>query len=213
MIEINPMKPYVVIQGDHLAKIAFNLGVDPDETWNHPHNTELRARREPNLLAPGDILYVPTSRRQGLAFSQGATNRYRATVTLAPLRIAFQAAGKAIADEPFEVRGLGSPLTGTTDGAGVLCIEVPVHVREIDIHFTRLDLVFPVLIGDMDPVDELSGIRKRLEQLGYYRGFETIETDVRDRLAIESFQRRSGIEPTGKFDEATKKALVDVYGS
>jgi hypothetical protein len=207
------MKPYVVKQGDHLTKIALSFGVDPEETWNHTRNAELRARREPNLLAPGDILYVPPSRRQGLPFTEGATNRYRATVPRAPLRIGFQAAGKAIADEPFEIRGLGRPLTGATDGSGVLCIEVPVHMREIDVHFTRLDVVFPVLVGDMNPVDELSGIRKRLEQLGYYRGFETIEADVRDRLAIESFQRQSGIESTGELDEATKKALAEVYGS
>ncbi|HRI65215.1 MAG TPA: peptidoglycan-binding domain-containing protein [Polyangium sp.] len=207
------MKPYLVKQGDHLAKIAFCLGIDPEETWNHPLNAELRAQREPNVLAPGDILHVPISHRQGLPFTQGATNRYQGAIPRAPLRIVFQAAGKAIADEPFEVRGLGWPLAGATDGSGILCIEVPVHVHEIDIHFTRLDVVFPVLIGDMDPVEELSGIRKRLEQLGYYRGFESIEADVRNRLAIESFQRRSGIEPTGKIDEATKKALVDVYGS
>jgi LysM domain len=117
-----PMKPYVVKQGDHLTKIALSFGIDPEETWNHPRNAQLRARREPKLLAPGDILYVPMSRRQGLSFTEGATNRYRGTVPPVPRRITFQAAGKPIADEPFQVRGLGWPLNGTSDRLGLVHI-------------------------------------------------------------------------------------------
>lgn len=207
------MKPYVVNQGDHLVNIAFRLGIDADETWNHPRNAELRARRHPNILAPGDILFIPTSSRQSLPFIQGAKNRYTASIPCTTLRITFQTAGKAISDEPFEVEGLGRPFSGKSDGAGLVNIEVPAHVQQIDIHFTRLELVFPVLIGHMDPVDELSGVRKRLEQLGYYQGFEHIEADIRDRLAIESFQRKCGIEATGTLDDATKTALVEAYGS
>jgi len=144
---------------------------------------------------------------------QGAKNRYTASIARTTLRITFQAAGKAISDEPFEVQGLGSPFSGKSDGTGLVCIDVPAHVRQIDIHFVRLQLVFPVLIGHMDPVEELSGLRKRLEQLGYYRGLEDIDAGLSDRLAIESFQRKCGIEVTGIPDEATKRALVEAYGS
>ena len=33
------IKSYVVRAGDHLAKIAHNVGLDPDTVWKHPQGS------------------------------------------------------------------------------------------------------------------------------------------------------------------------------
>ena len=55
------MKPYVVKQGDYLLKLAHGLGFDADTVWNADENADLKAKRDPNILCPGDLLYVPDS--------------------------------------------------------------------------------------------------------------------------------------------------------
>src|SRR5208337_3002899 len=58
------MVPYVVRQGDYLAQIAFRRGFVADRVWSAPENATLReARKDPNILAPGDILHVPDDER------------------------------------------------------------------------------------------------------------------------------------------------------
>jgi hypothetical protein len=54
------MYPYVIKQGDYLAKIAHRFGFDAIAVWNDETNATLRTvRPNPNILYPGDVLYVP----------------------------------------------------------------------------------------------------------------------------------------------------------
>jgi LysM domain len=52
---------YKVRQGDHLSDIATALGFSSYETiWNHPKNAKLKQKRvNPNVLFPGDTLFIP----------------------------------------------------------------------------------------------------------------------------------------------------------
>jgi len=47
-------------QGDCLFNIASDRGFLWQTIWNHPENVALRSlRRDPNILKPGDLLYIP----------------------------------------------------------------------------------------------------------------------------------------------------------
>ena len=60
--------PYVVRQGDHLRSIAFSRGLDPDAVWQGDANSTLRKQRpNPDLLAPGDVLFLPVVEREWIA--------------------------------------------------------------------------------------------------------------------------------------------------
>ena len=57
----HPSLTYTVQDGDHISGIAQQFGFD-DYTvvWNRPENADLRALRDdPQLLAPGDSLFIP----------------------------------------------------------------------------------------------------------------------------------------------------------
>jgi hypothetical protein len=216
------MNPYIVRQGDFLAKLAFIHGFDADEVWNDPKNADIKKLRlDPNILAPGDILYLPEKEEaKGLPISQGTENNYTAVVPKNTVRLAFHDDNGPLANAPYVIDGLGDPQQGSTNGDGVAEIDVPLDVRQIRITLTNQNIVFPVGIGDMDPIDEPSGVRKRLEHLDYYDPLARMapaqisedQATGFDQRAIAAFQTAKGLEPTGVLDDATKQALVAEHG-
>lgn len=209
-------KPYLVKQGDYLEKIAHALRVEPDEVWNDPKNADLKQKRDPNLLFPGDILYVPEKEPRWLPLTMGSDNMYVATVPRTKVRIVFKDADQPRANQKYVILGMGEAEDGTTDGDGAIEIQVPVHIREIQVAFPDAKMLYPVRIGDMDPIDEPAGVRKRLQHLGYIwasGGDEgEIDLDTADRLAIQCFQQDQGLSVTGTMDDATRSALLAAHG-
>jgi hypothetical protein len=216
----NDYRPYIVRQGDHLTRLAYIHGFDAGEVWNHERNTELREiGRTPDLLAPGDILYLPVKPKDGLAFSAGSSNRYRAQVPNVKVTLTFKDAERVLANEPYEVHGLGTDGSDgkteerKTDADGRIELELPVTTREVTIVFPTQNVAYEVRVGDMDPVAELSGIQKRLQNLGYLpRERESASEGAYVQGAIAEFQKQHGLSPTGTIDNDTSNLLRDEHG-
>jgi hypothetical protein len=216
------LTPYIVRQGDYLARLAFVKGFDADEIWNDPKNEDLKKLRgDPNILAPGDILHIREGKKDDLPVQQGTDNDYSATVPKIQMELKFKDAQGPFAGEDYEVQDLGDPIKGTTDGGGGLVVDVPVTTQAFHVLFPTRNMIYPVLVGDMDPAQEPSGVRKRLRHLGYYCDPSRAEAAdapeealaALDRLAIKAFQQDHQLEPTGEIDDATRAALVDAHGS
>ena len=211
------MQPYVIRQGDHLAKLAFAHGFDADKVWNDAKNAEIKAaRKKSSILHPGDIVHFPRAKHEGLPLTKGTTNPYSVTIPKKTLRLVFK--DERLFGAKYVIEGLGAALAGVTDGSGVLTGQIPVHVREVNVVFPAVHVEYGVLIGDLDPIDETTGVRKRLEHLGFRKSSQgASESDVEakeaDRSAIEAFQAAKGLQATGELDDATKAALVDAHGS
>jgi hypothetical protein len=213
-------RPYIVRQGDYLARLAHIHGFDAGEVWNHEQNAALRELgRTPDVLAPGDVLYLPVKPKEGLAFSANTSNRYQAEVPKVKVSLIFKDDDRVLSDEPYEVHGLGSEGSSgqaderKTDADGRVNLELPVTAREVTVVFPRQNVAYEVRVGDMDPEAELSGIKKRLENLGFLvHEREGASDDEYLRGAVASFQKKSGLPATGTLDDATKKALKDAHG-
>jgi uncharacterized protein involved in type VI secretion and phage assembly len=210
------MQPYLLRQGDYLAKLAFAHGFDADKAWNDGKNAELKAKRKnPNILHPGDIVYFPRAPRQGKPLQKGTSNAYAVNVPRTTVRLKLS--DVRLFNTSYVVEGLGSIPKGTTGADGGITLQVPVHVRVLNISFPEKHITCAVRVGNLDPVDERSGARRRLEHLGYRRASEVSETEAdaeaSDRLAFAAFQRKEGLEPTGELDDATKSALTKAHGS
>jgi hypothetical protein len=212
------MRPYVIRRGDHVTAIAHRVGSRADEIWQHPRNEALRGRRaDRDVLAPGDVLFVPEPRRERHPLTPQAANRMVARVPRVNLAITFRdAAGEALANEPFVVHGGPTPPPrGTTDGAGVARFSVPVHTREVHLVLEQRGASFVVAVGDLDPADERSGARQRLEQLGFPCGAHGAGPcdEATLRRAVVAFQRSRDLPPTGELDARTSEALREAHGS
>ena len=211
------MQPYVVRQGDYLAKLAFVHGFDAEEVWNDAKNEEIRGRRpDHNILAPGDIVYLPVKKKEGLPIVKGTTNKYSARVPKVDVNLVFKNAdGTPLSEEPYEIRGAppaSDPLA--TDADGHLTIQVPVTVREVCIVFPERHFSYTARIGDLDPSNEMSGVAQRLRNLGHLaRDASSPEMAADDvRAAIAAFQAETGASSTGALDAETQSALFEIHG-
>jgi len=216
------MTPYIVRQGDYLAKLAFVHGFDADEVWNDPKNEDVKKLRpDPNILAPGDIVYLPEKKEgEGLPIEKGTENSYAATVPKVSFSILLKNPdGSPIASRNYWIEGLGETMKGTTDVDGKLSFEVPVLVRELDFHVEGDRVIRRLMFGGVDPHQETSGVRQRLSALGYGPPGALSATTPpgepdEDSLSasIRCFQSDHGLEPTGQVDDATSAALRDAFG-
>ena len=205
--------PYVVRQGDSLAKLAFVQGFDADEIWGLPENAAISGlRRDPNMLRPGDILQLPVRPKEALSLTAGTTNRYVANVPRVHVHLCLRDdAGNALGNEPYEIQGLGPARTGTSTAEGDVSFEAPVVTREVSLLLTERGITLPIRIGDLDPVEESSGVRMRLQHLGLLRAGD--HDDGALRSSVRAFQEAQGLPPTGQIDDATRTALITAHGS
>jgi hypothetical protein len=215
------MRPYLIREGDYLTKLGVQLRFDADRVWQQPKNGALReARDNPDMLAPGDVVFVPEAPPKPAAATTGTTNRYRAKVPRATVKVAFFDGDKPLAGEPYELTGLGARVLERTGPDGCVTFVAAVDVREVRIVFHERGLSYPVLIGDLDPVEVETGVNMRLAHLGYF-GFalgaadQEPRTDAREprSAAIAAFQVDAGLSPTGEVNDETRAALVEWHGS
>ena len=214
------MKPYVIKQGDYMAKLGHTLGFDADAVWNDGKNKELKkARKNPNMLVPGDILFVPDEPRKGLALEKETDNSYVATVPKISVSVIVTEDDEPIKDEKYQLRGLDDETEYQTDSDGRVEFKAPVHVREVELYFPERELTMKVGIGDLDPIDTDSGVRMRLTHLGFYGPKVSGEDQYVEREdaqlagAVAAFQASVGLTVNGILDDETRDALVEAHGS
>ena len=54
---------HTVARGESTTQLAFEAGLFPETVWLHAKNSSLRDKRKnPNLLEPGDEIFVPEKR-------------------------------------------------------------------------------------------------------------------------------------------------------
>jgi hypothetical protein len=222
------VKPYIVQAGDYLAKIAHLLRLDPMEVWNKPENKALREMRSPNVLNPGDVLWVPDVAPTPLPLKRGASNTYVSEIP--DVEVVFTLRlddGTVLKGEPYEVEGLWGVPPGKSNEHGVVKIHVPVEVTLFHLVLFDGTLRIPILVGDLDPVDTLSGQRARLENLGFHWALTALGDDEEHESSnpsgpgeeeavgrgLAEFQRAQGLPVTGLPDEKTLAALLAAHGS
>lgn len=207
------MIPYVIKQGDYLVKLAHELGFDLATILDHEKNAELKKKRpNPNVLYPGDVLFIPEPTPPATPVAQGTSNDYGATVPTVKVTLVLEGDGKPMANQACEVEGLPET-SATTDGQGEVTFEVPVNVREFTVTLTGTDYQYQVMVAHVDPPTEQSGIRQRLTNLGHYRRASDPEDAEAYAGAVASFQQASGLPQTGEVDDATRDAIVAAHGS
>lgn len=205
------LKAHVVCQGEYLTQIAWRLGVDPNDIWNHPKNADLQGqRKDMDMLCPGDVLYVSMDPPPSAPCVGGASNNYSADIPTVVVGFVLRNGKEPFADEAYVVHGLddSDATKGTTDSDGKLTVSVPILLRTLVIELTDKQQFFAVAVGNMDCINSDSGVQMRLDNLGYVS-----DDDGEWGDAIKTFQQDSGLDATGEMDEATRSALESAYGS
>jgi hypothetical protein len=179
------MEPYVIRQGDFVALLAYEKGFDADTVWNDPANDDLRnSRQNPNVLAPTDILYIPPAKAPtAFPLTTGTTNTFVSSTPTVPVEIRFM--DSALASQAFTCPEIPELTGKSTDSDGTAKFDVPVNIGAFTVLFTSSGTSLAFRLGHLDPVDSLSGIFQRLQNLGY----------IPREVDIESADFSSDLEP------------------
>ncbi|WP_437827969.1 PGRP and LysM peptidoglycan-binding domain-containing protein [Sorangium sp. So ce1153] len=206
---------YIVVQGDTMSSIAERHGLFWETLWELPANAELKAAREdPEVLLPGDRVTLIPIRTKSAACETGRRHVFRRRGI--PVRIRF-----ALRDER------GDPLSGErytltlgerryegrvgSDGIVEHWVMPTSGTGELTVFrgdggaapFAR----WPLRIGHLDPIESLSGLQARLNNLGFACGAVDSAMGPKTEAALRAFQTAAGLEPTGAVDDATIAAL------
>ena len=203
---------HTVCQGDSVISLSETHGLFAVTIWNDPGNTGLRQKRaDMNVLMPGDVVVIPDKRQRLEKRPTGQTHRFRRKGIPAIFRFQIFDMHIPRASQHYTLTVDGVELRGTTDGSGILEQYIPAQAKEgkLVIGDDKFQLNFQ--FGYLDPVNELSGIQKRLNNLGYDCGTEDGTLNDATTQALLAFQRASDLPRTGEADAATKKKLEEIH--
>jgi len=210
-----------VQQGEWLAKIARRYGFgDWRKIYYHPDNAELRRLRpNPNVLYPGDRIFIPERETGEVSARTEMRHQYRRKSPGDSLSIRIWPSTRPIDGEsptpvkpmPYRLTIGSSVFEGETDPQGLLQIpKLPPRATEGVLEV--MGCTIRILIGHLDPVDEITGIQARLNQLGYDAGPVDGILGPRTKAAVAAFQMYNDLEVDGIPGPHTKEKLARLAG-
>jgi N-acetylmuramoyl-L-alanine amidase len=208
------------VQGEHLSAIAKKYGFSSYKTiWDHGQNAELKNKRQnPNVLFPGDRLFIPDKVEKVEPRSTEAKHRFELKTEKLKLRLVLEDQyEKPISNAKCELHIENEIRHVNSDGHGKIEQDVPPNAERARLIIrskeTSLDdLVLPINIGHLDPVDEITGQQARLANLGYYTGAVDGRENPEFKLAVEEFQCDHSLGVDGVYGSQTRAKLKDVHG-
>lgn len=206
----------LVEQGHCVFSLAHRAQQSWQRVWEHPKNAALRQARHPGILLPGDRLYLPPPEPREVSCATGSRHAFVLRRAPAPqLRLTLRRDGLARADLAYELHlDSGETLRGTTDGQGQLSHPLPPAARRARLALqTTPPEELQLLIGELDPIDSISGAQARLAHLGYYQGPIDGQLGPPTDAALRDFQTVNGLTATGALDAATQSKLETLHGS
>lgn len=210
---------HTVRQGECLSRIALRYGfTDWRVVYDHAENAEFRRKRpDPNIVYPGDRLFVPDRKPKSEPCATGRLHRFQLSAPKKLLRLAVEdLAGERMANASYVLVVEGATYEGTTDAEGVMEQAVPVDAEGGTLQVGAL--LWPLKIGHLNPLDEapdegISGIQARLRNLGYDPGPVDHVLGRRTRAAVRAFQRDNPpLEVDGICGPETRAKLVERHG-
>ena len=237
------MPLYKVKKGDCIGSIAYSHGLTWEKVWNHPNNAKLKQVRDPNLLLPGDQVFVPPLelRHESVSTDQRHSFKVKDTPAMLHLRLVdIDYTPRAGVDYTLNVDG--QFLEGTTDSDGcidesilpnaekvILVVHPPSSEQEDDrdeqvytgpstqtpttTQQEKTTEEYEIFLGNIDPASEIVGIQERLINLGYELVEPSGELDEPTQNALRHLQEQRNLEVTGTLDDATKQELEDLHRS
>lgn len=214
---------HVVQRGECFSLIARRYGFsDYRVLYDHPENADLkRARPNPNVLFPGDVVKIPPKDEKSVSAATGRSHQFKVAVPKKMLRIVFKNhEGKPLAGAKYRIE-IGKAVSdqdvveGTTNGDGLLEEAVVPRVAEAFLHIEGR--VLQLRLGGLNPIGDLekndaSGVQARLANLGFDVGPIDGVAGRRTQHALAVFQAEQGLKVDGEPGTATLDRLVKVHG-
>jgi hypothetical protein len=206
---------HVVRQGECISSIAAGAGHFWETIWNDPANAELRdTRKDPNVLLPADRVHVPPLREKWEPRPTEMRHRFRRRGWPEVLRIRVLNDGEPRGNQPYTIDIDGKRFSGTTDANGKLSCPIVPNARRATLRIGVEPNVseYTFALGAIDPIDEISGVQGRLNNLGFDCGPADGICGERTASALRDYQQSRRLPITGEPDDDTRRQLQSDYG-
>ena len=208
---------HIVRQGECLSSIAYHAHLPSWHTiYDHPNNAAFKTKRpNPNLIYPGDEVYVPDPAVKTIDCPTDTTTTFVVRTVPTYLNMCLQDASK----EPYKEVRYRLELTkevhfeGTSDGQGWIKQQIPAWAETGELTIwpdpddDEFSLSWQVKLGHLDPLETVSGVKGRLNNLGYDCGPVNEIEDQRYYAAVRQFQEDHSLEVDGIVGPHTRDAL------
>jgi hypothetical protein len=220
--EVQAMAIYhTVEQGECLAGIARQYGfTDYQKVYNCPENAQLRQDRpNPNILLPGDQIYIPDKDLKQHSGGTEQRHSFKLDSDKTQLRLVIaDTDGKPYGGNRYELKVETAIFTGTTGSDGLIEQVIPADAEtgELTVWWTEgpppITCTWTLDIGHLDPVEEVSGIQARLNNLGFNSGGVDGIIGPKTIAAVSDFQEANNLTIDGIPGPITQAKLKQLHG-
>jgi N-acetylmuramoyl-L-alanine amidase len=201
-----------VQQGESVISLSEKYGFFADTIWNDPANAELKKKRKNmNILMPGDIVIIRDKQLKEVKKQTGSLHKFRRKGIPVLFRLQLFDIEEPRANQEYSLDVDGQKYSRKTDSRGVLEQTIPANSKKGVLIIGPDELRLEIDFGYLDPINEISGIQKRLNNLGFYCGTPDNTLNHATKQALLEFQRRFRLQETGEADSATVAKLTELH--
>lgn len=202
----------VITQGQSIGGLAVERGLYCMAIWNDPANAALREQREHmNVLMPGDVVTIPDKQPGSVTITTGRKWVFRRRGVPAVFRLQLTVDDQPVGEQAYRLVVDGQIHEGTTSAAGVVEVFLPPTASRGQLAIPDSGLDIALLFNHLDPASEISGVQKRLRNLGLFSGQADGVMSPETVDAICWFQRKCALAGTGQFDDVTLRKLREIH--
>lgn len=208
---------HVVRPGECVSSIAKATGHFWEKLWNDPANAEVKqVRQDPHVLLPGDRVTVPPIEPKREPGQTELRHRFKRRGEPGILRMVIKDMDEPRANQPYVLKIGERELRGFTDPNGRLEQPIPSGAKQATLIVGEGDdqEEYDLNLGSLDPIDSISGVQARLDNLGYDVGPADGVIGNKTIAAIEKFCGDHDIEPPprGQIGTLVRSKLREVHG-
>ncbi len=203
---------HTVEPGDTVVSLADKHGLYAVTIWDHPSNSKVRElRTDMSVLMPGDVVTIPDKRVKFEKRPTGKKHVFRRKGIPAILKLQLFRMHIPRAKQKYCLTVEGVEKKGTTDDMGILQEYVPAQATDAELVIGDDECRISLRFGQLDPLNEIAGVQKRLNNLGYDCGPPDNRLNDATKAALTMFQRDHGLRQSGEIDADTKQKLNEVH--
>jgi hypothetical protein len=211
---------YTVQQGDCLSSIAKQFGfVDWQTIYNDGLNSQFRKLRpDPSVLFPGDLLQIPDKKSKVELRQTAMVHVFQLAKKETRLRmIVRDINGQPLGGKRYKLTVEGEDHEGVLPDDALLDQPIPADALQGELKVWAEDDypddpdTWALKLGHLDPVEQLTGVQARLNNLGYDCGPVDGINGPRTEAAVRAFQKDHGLDIDGIPGSKTQAALKGEY--
>ncbi len=217
------MKTHVIKQGESLGSIAKDYNLPSGMAlYEHESNKAFRElRKNPNIIYPGDEINIPESKDFEIKIDTGRAHKIMAMRKKPDyFRLKIQdSEGQVWAGKRVCLKLARYEIDTEVGEDGLIEIELKSPIKESGKLDVYLDPESPdpthsfeVMVGYLDPIDTVSGLQARLNQLGFDAGVVDGISGQQTKTATKAFQSANELDVDGIAGPKTRAKLEEVYG-